>query len=582
MNKFKLIDLFAGAGGLSSGFLQTGNFEVIGAVELNKEARETYVLNHGGNENLIITSPETKTSDISLIDFRKYSDSETLYNEDLVVIGGPPCQGFSNANRQKNYLISGNNQLVKEFARVINETKPVAFLMENVKTMNSKTHKFFVTKHIPNTIYEYSSLEHLRKIAENKKPFWQEDELVLLETRHNKHKELIQTLINFCNEGSKIVLLNDSDLSRMRSLIKKLKKGNVARLSGKEVFETKRLISNIQIIGESEDGVFLDSNLVDLISKTVSILKKIITEEGYNNFQAIDVLESFIEINQLLRYQKELKDENILVTDEVFLSVSDVCKVTVKVLSYNIVKYLQCFFDYMGYNMTSGVVNSKDFFVPQKRQRFILMGIVKDKSINTQLELPQPKTNNAFTVADAIKDLELVVPSKNVSDDEKIYKVKNALTKMQDYYRNGMDKDLIYNHVNTDSEPLSKKRFQELSAIGGRNFHSLSDELKNISYTDSSRTQNTVYLKLSYEEPAPTVVNVRKSMWQHPKNIEALSIREAARLQSFKDNYKFVGSKDKQYQQIGNAVPPLLARAIAESMLLQMGVKPKKMLIKEF
>ncbi len=582
MNKFKLIDLFAGAGGLSSGFLQTGNFEVIGAVELNKEARETYVLNHGGNENLIITSPETKTSDISLIDFRKYSDSETLYNEELVVIGGPPCQGFSNANRQKNYLISGNNQLVKEFARVINETKPVAFLMENVKTMNSKTHKFFVTKYIPNSIYEYSSLEHLRKIAKDKKPFWQEDELVLLETRHNKHKELIQTLINFCNEGSKIVLLNDSDLSRMRSLIKKLKKGNVSRLSAKEVLETKRLISNMQIIGESEDGVFFNSNLVDLISKTVSILKKIITEEDYNNFQAIDVLESFIEINQLLRYQKELKDENILVTDEVFLSVSDVCKVTVKVLSYNIVKYLQCFFDYLGYNMTSGVVNSKDFFVPQKRQRFILMGIVKEKNINTQLELPQPKTNNAFTVADAIKDLELVVPSKNVSDDEKIYKVKNALTKMQDYYRNGMDKDLIYNHVNTDSKPLSKKRFQELSAIGGRNFHSLSDELKNISYTDSSRTQNTVYLKLSYEEPAPTVVNVRKSMWQHPKNIEALSIREAARLQSFKDNYKFVGSKDKQYQQIGNAVPPLLARAIAESMLLQMGVKPKKMLIKEF
>lgn len=61
---------------------------------------------------------------------------------ETVVIGGPPCQGFSNANRQKNYLISGNNQLVKEYARAIDTVRPVAFLMENVKTMSSPTHKF--------------------------------------------------------------------------------------------------------------------------------------------------------------------------------------------------------------------------------------------------------------------------------------------------------------------------------------------------------------------------------------------------------------------------------------------------------
>ena len=53
-------------------------------------------------------------------------------------------------------------------------------------------------------------------------------------------------------------------------------------------------------------------------------------------------------------------------------------------------------------------------------------------------------------------------------------------------------------------------------------------------------------------------------MWNHPKNAVAISIREVARLQSFRDNFKFCGTKDQQYQQIGNAVPPLMARAIAE------------------
>ncbi|MFB8736339.1 DNA cytosine methyltransferase [Bacillus sp. SL00103] len=77
-------------------------------------------------------------------------------------------------------------------------------------------------------------------------------------------------------------------------------------------------------------------------------------------------------------------------------------------------------------------------------------------------------------------------------------------------------------------------------------------------YTDHSRTQNTIYRRLAYNEPSDTVLNARKSMWVHPVIDRAISIREAARLQSFQDSYKFCGSKDSQYQQIGNAVPPCL------------------------
>ena len=74
-------------------------------------------------------------------------------------------------------------------------------------------------------------------------------------------------------------------------------------------------------------------------------------------------------------------------------------------------------------------------------------------------------------------------------------------------------------------------------------------------------------MRLKYDEPSGTVVNVRKSMWIHPVLDRAISIREAARLQTFPDSFVFEGTKDSQYQQIGNAVPPYLAKAIANSVI---------------
>ena len=107
-------------------------------------------------------------------------------------------------------------------------------------------------------------------------------------------------------------------------------------------------------------------------------------------------------------------------------------------------------------------------------------------------------------------------------------------------------------------------RFKALKQ--GENFHALNDSLKTNTYTDASRTQRTIYLRLNYDEPSGTVVNVRKSMWIHPTLDRAISVREAARLQTFPDSFVFCGTKDKQYQQVGNAVPPIMARAIADHL----------------
>ena len=131
---YKTIDLFAGAGGLSYGFEMTGKFQIVAAAEKNENARETYKANHKRKGKIEMIK------DVVGYDFAELEDRMGGID---VVIGGPPCQGFSNANRQKNHIISMNNSLVKEFFRAVIEIDPQAFVMENVSMLSSETHRFY-------------------------------------------------------------------------------------------------------------------------------------------------------------------------------------------------------------------------------------------------------------------------------------------------------------------------------------------------------------------------------------------------------------------------------------------------------
>ena len=132
---YKTIDLFAGAGGLSLGFKQTGKYKILAAAEIQDSARNTYKKNiPDSSDNFVFID------NVVGYGFKKLN--EKLGGIDIV-IGGPPCQGFSNANRQKNHLISMNNALVKEYFRAIKEIRPLAFVMENVSMLESNTHRFY-------------------------------------------------------------------------------------------------------------------------------------------------------------------------------------------------------------------------------------------------------------------------------------------------------------------------------------------------------------------------------------------------------------------------------------------------------
>ena len=127
VNKPKIADFFAGAGGLSLGFIQSG-FHVAFANDFEEVCVNTYRYNH----------PETPTQDVLQADIRTIVDNITDYiKTDIdVVIGGPPCQGFSSANQQR-IIDDPRNELYKYYLKAVEKLAPKFVVMENVRGMLS-------------------------------------------------------------------------------------------------------------------------------------------------------------------------------------------------------------------------------------------------------------------------------------------------------------------------------------------------------------------------------------------------------------------------------------------------------------
>lgn len=270
------------------------------------------------------------------------------------------------------------------------------------------------------------------------------------------------------------------------------------------------------------------------------------------------LIESAIMIQRMASKAKEIFENNIVV--EEYNCQGDI---VAKICSFAVYDYLKSILesDENGYIITSDVLCAANYGAPQKRMRFVVMGIKKQFSSKVALPRGRFDEDEYRTVRDAIADLADVDPITEISNDKGIKLEKMTLGELGTSLR---DSDVLYNHIITKTTETAMERFCALKQ--GQNFHSLEDSMKTNTYTDASRTQNTIYLRLNYDEPCGTVVNVRKSMWIHPVKDRAISIREAARLQTFPDSFVFCGTKDQQYQQVGNAVPPIMAKAIAKKL----------------
>lgn len=521
---YKVVDLFAGAGGLSLGFKQTRKYDIKVAFENNPEMQATYRLNH----------PDTDVrGDVCTAD---YTAIQEQYGAIDVVIGGPPCQGFSNANRQKNHTVNKNNMLVKQYVRAIVELQPKAFVMENVSMLKSQVHRFYLERGDEELIEKYN-------IRVRETP------LHLIDAQY-----MFDGILNIIQNRQEAErhLWPDTHFSELNIIYKAAK--NIAKLE-KALTKHKRKLLNI---AEIHIGLDIENPIVAADHGAFQAVR-----DYYDGTATLVDLEALIEpaimFQKMLIRACEIIDNNIVV--ERFEQVNGVVAI---IRSFAVFDYLKAILgsEENGYVIDSKVLCAADYGAPQKRRRFVVIGIKKSISEKIALPLGSFDEKHYRTVKDAISDLEDVESVVDLTEDVGIPLEKKA--ELGALAQSLRDSAVLRNHIITATTDTAMQRFRKIEQ--GKNFHSLDTALKTNTYSDISRTQNTIYLRLKYDEPSGTVVNVRKSMWIHPTLNRAISIREAARLQTFPDSFIFCGSKDKQYQQVGNAVPPIMAKSIAKKL----------------
>ncbi|MEC0269715.1 DNA cytosine methyltransferase [Paenibacillus anseongense] len=554
--KLIAIDLFSGAGGLSRGFLQTGKVKIAAAVENNEWARKTYEKNHKDQGVEMF-------GDITKIDFDKLRTSLEAKGHNInIVFGGPPCQGFSNANRQKSELISMNNQLVKTYAMAIEKLNPDAFLMENVKTLKSQKHKFYYSK--------VDDEEHIDKLNIERK-----EEVITLGSMVPWGLELVSFINHFNGDISLFLIKEKNFLSKVSHLLRKEKEFEHLLTNSKDPF-----INYLKKWGELHPEFWSNhSAYIQCWNEIYLQIESYRTDASSISLSELrSNLRSIYETQRILQKVEEIVRKRIHHSD---LQI-DGDKIIITLQTYSVLDYLKARFLKLGYKFKVDHLNASDYGAPQNRERLFILGVKSSIVGDNEIRLPDPliiMEHLKYTVEDAISDLEHRPPSTKIdaiADAEGQIRETNVDSNpLLRYLHGGYNR--IHNHVMTDSTNVALQRFEALNE--GDNFHKL-DESYKTTYSNPNRTQNTVYLRLKYKSQSGTVLNVRKSMWIHPTLNRAISIREAARLQTFPDNFIFVGSKDAQYQQIGNAVPPLLGQAVAEQLLMYLG-KPVENKLKD-
>jgi DNA (cytosine-5)-methyltransferase 1 len=211
----------------------------------------------------------------------------------------------------------------------------------------------------------------------------------------------------------------------------------------------------------------------------------------------------------------------------------------------------------LGYKIQWNIVNAEDFGVPQRRKRIILIGIrnATDRSFLAM------RKGNIVTVRDAIDDLPRI--DNGNDEDEMNYDRTLGLSDYQKKMRIN-SRNTVRNNMVTRNGELILERYKYIPQ--GGNWRNIPPHLLS-NYRNTKNCHGWIYHRLKWDETSVVVGNFRKNMLIHPKSDRGLSVREAARLQSFPDNYIFYGRLDFQQQLVANAVPPFLAEQIGGDMI---------------
>lgn len=197
----------------------------------------------------------------------------------------------------------------------------------------------------------------------------------------------------------------------------------------------------------------------------------------------------------------------------------------------------------LGYKVNVRVLLASDYGVPQNRRRAVFVGIRED--LNEVFDFANmDKVSKTVTVYEAIGDI--CYPDKKIDNE---------------FLRYAKDSSELYNHEPTFPREQVVERMKHVPQ--GGNWKDVPSELWD---TQRDNRHSSAYRRLNFDEPSITIDTGHMNYF-HPIEHRVPTVRESARLQSFPDSFIFCGNKGQQFRQVGNAVPPLMSRAIAKEVM---------------
>ena len=613
---FTFVDLFAGAGGFSEGFLQAEHnnkfFDFVVANDINENCELTHVVRYNHQLGLDaeflkqdITEPDFLDNLLEKIDGRKID----------VVCGGPPCQSFSLAGKRKKF--DKKDDLFSHYLEVIKVLQPKYFVMENVKGILTKEGgkiKELIIKEI-NSIVDTKEIPLLntfiKKIRKESNSFLFDSivKRVELEKLLEKDKETGKAdFISFVENRFKKLTpkIADYKTSKTDENINTIRHGFNLLARTKEWEKLKR-----DIIKE-KDFCNIDSD--DFANSFTDFLTEISSENVISKIE-----NSFKDLKVPTNYKKDCEDIitalKIYTTsfDESIEILKSQCNKSQKreleiiLESIRLYKIEQPF-----------VANASNYGVPQNRERVLFIGCRKDQKYISEIPATVSEEEKV-TIFEALYDLDFI------GNDQEAHRYEEVDISTQ---YNGTAKKMakLLKKRKIDGKPISKggKSFAEWSKKGRLierfkpqtkpfyvknteglengekyfdilNNHKTSNQnetvierlgviLKNGNYKKSQpeleklnlSTNKRNYNVLKPDEQSSTIMTIADD-YIHYNSPRSLTVREMARLQSFDDSFVFQGKRSTggnnrktevpQYTLVGNAVPPLLARAVASEIL---------------
>lgn len=660
------IDLFAGAGGFSEGFLQAEYnnqfFDFLLASDINPTCEVTHRLRYNHQLGL---NTEFLTKDITDPDFLEVLINkihQSSGNREIdVLVGGPPCQSFSLAgSRKKN---DKKDDLFSYYLKVISLIKPKYFVMENVTGILTK-YNGKVRERILDEINSIIDADALSKFIDLSEQYMKQ-----LETKSD-----VFTRFNYSCIKLKIFLSTERTIQtnslEYLSVLETIQDSKLPEEHKNYIL--KSILLQKQIINIPELGTFVDH----LSEKFVDVFRrdKNVSEAERNVIrQALNLIKEQYTISEISRsvkreinvchlndsaYKSEFDNiTDVLDYDHILNILNNACdtikakadtdvkknavaevRLAISILYENVMTtvknmvrllqplladkeqelYQKAADSIQLYHINSEILlNASDYGVPQNRQRVVFIGCRKDQPLITEIPASVSEKDKV-TASEALDDLLFIQNNSTAQNyDDELYIQANAAKPLRcilgqidgtdnktkktyiDWSRSGRLNPLRFpniklptytasnnwaqvdeqtfqtmvlpNHQTPNQNDLVRERYRLIQKHGS--WATAKEREKGNPAVDTNKRN---YNCLQPDSQAPTIMTIGDD-YVHYGDARSLTVREMARLQSFDDNFVFQGKRTTggdrrkletpQYTQVGNALPPLMAHAIALEIL---------------